>query len=159
MLLLLSCSDSFVDNHTDKNTDTILLDGWQFYINDSSNDSNTFPITDSIYWIPLKSLHTLPQDLTCKTIWLRTILPEWNGSSPGLYIGQIDYFMYVYLNRNSIYKLGDSSSSYDDIIGWNQNLIQLPYYKSGDTLTFSIGYKEGSNNFEVVLSLPRFTAL
>lgn len=126
-------------------SNTVTLDNWQYYEGTAKPDT-----TD---WIQLKSLKEISKVNKGNVFWLRTDLPECNIASPALYIGQVNNFIQVFLNNKLVYQLGDSLSiKHGKIIGWNQNLVELPFFKKGDVLTLKIGtQKESVNVLEKIL--------
>ena len=152
-MIFTACSGSVVNNKDESGSKVLILKNWEYNVNISPPDSAAFPVTnkDSIIsskWVSIASLHDLPKKLNGKSIWLRTKLPEWNGTAPGIYIGQVNYAIQVFLDGKMIYQLGDSSSSKNmEFIGWNQNLIKLPYYKKGEELTIRCWL--GDNSFTI----------
>ncbi|MGD8782326.1 MAG: sensor histidine kinase [Ignavibacteria bacterium] len=127
------CNAHYLNNPNNRIEDAplIWLTGWQYFTGTQTSDSTK--------WIQLNSLSDISQIEDYNIILLRTKLPEWHGRSPALYIGQIDHFLQVYLNDELIYELGDSSSLRTrSIIGLNQNLVELPSFNKGDSLTLKV---------------------
>ena len=94
-------------------------------------------------WIKVSSLSSVFENAKRQSVWIRTRLPEWKGTDPALYIGQIDYFMQVFLNDSLIYSLG-SITSENVFLGRNQNLIPLNFYNPGDHLIIHVWTGNGS---------------
>lgn len=140
LLFLCACNAAFDNeqNPQDEN-EPVTLTNWQYF--------EGMDKPDSIGWKNIRNLSELPGTYAENSLWLRTILPEWKGRSPAIYIGQIDYFMRVFLNKELIYQLGDSLSLRNaKFVGWNQNLVELPYFEKGDILSLQISTEKESAN-------------
>ncbi len=121
--------------------ETILLNNWQYY--------KEVPAADSTKGILLNRLNDISEFNNENIIIMKTMLPGWDGKSPALYIGQIDHFMQVYLNNKMIYQLGEPDNN--KLIGWNQNLVELPSFKKDDLLTLRI--KTGKESVNVLKNI------
>jgi len=87
-------------------------------------------------WIKASSPADIYKKCTGKVIWIRTKLPSWKGTHPSVYIGQVDYFMQVFLNDTMIYETGNENK--DSFLGRNQNLVSMPDFNEGDELFIRI---------------------
>jgi hypothetical protein len=135
--LFLFLSLNAQSNNSHDNNIYEFKDNWQYY--------EEVITPDSIKYIKFSSLDELANINTSKNIiLLKTKLPRWEGKSQALYIGQIDYFMQVFLNNKMIYQFGEPGN--DKLIGWNQNLVELPFFKKGDRLTLRIKTAEETVN-------------
>ena len=115
------------------------LSNWEYFAGDSLSSHKTIhQILHSAHWVPIRSVHELPNTSAGKALWLRMRLPEWNGTSPSLYMGQASYPLQMFFNETLIYELGDASSNTSTFIGWNQTLVQLPCIHNGDFITLCI---------------------
>lgn len=95
-------------------------------------------ILNSENWLSISSPSEIPDNYTCNYLWIKTVLPEWNGTNPALYIGQVCYGMSAYLNNDLIYRIENKKTSENSFIGWNKNIVQLPCFKKGDKLVMRI---------------------
>ena len=134
--LILFLSVYAQSNNSQKNNIYKFKDNWQYFEEVST--------PDSIKYIQLSSLDDFTSRDNKGILLLKTKLPGWEEKSPALYIGQIDYFMQVFLNNKIIYQLGEPGN--DKLIGWNQNLVELPFFQKDDLLTLRIKTSEESLN-------------
>ncbi len=145
ILLLLPLISPAQGNKTTSNEIRFVqLKNWQYRIGDSLVDSNGNLLwlnntLNSEKWKSIKSLDELPLNSGVKKIWLRTVIPDYKFINPAIYLGQVEEYFQVYLNKKLIYQLGDFSS-FDKVnfLGWQQNLIPIRYHKKGDVITLRI---------------------
>ncbi len=144
-----SCSEENDTNNLGGKNSIIQLTNWQYY---SSTDSAASAyrridlnnILTSKSWVKLSSEKGLSNK--SRIVWIHTILPAWRGNDPALYIGQVNYALRVFLNNKEVDKLGSFRSS--KFLGWDQNLIDLPYLKKGDSITLCILSKDDPFSFK-----------
>lgn len=121
----------------------VTLSQWQYYTGKQPQGINTKPITihdllTSKAWKAIPVPNKIPENYNGENIWLKTELPAWKGTDPAIYMGQINYGMNLFLNNRLIYHLGNFSSSQNHFMGWDQNLVQLPFFKKGDALIIKL---------------------
>ncbi len=142
--LFVSCSTLIKRKVVKSNIGHVILNQWEYY---TGRDTSIDDIIKSSAWRSLSSFSENVKNKSGKNIYIRTVLPGWNGASPCVYLGQSDHCIQVYLNRDLIYQLGGTSSyKRTKLIGWDQNLIPLPFFKKGDILTINAwtdGYSIG----------------
>ncbi len=142
LLLLLSACTQY--NSPNDSGLSKVIDNWQYY--------EGVPTQDSTKWIKLNSLNEISKTGNENILLLKAKLPVWNGTSPALYIGQIDHFIRVFLNDKLIYQLGDPESR--KLIGLNQNIVELPFFEEDDELKIKVSTEQESLNIldNIVLS-------
>lgn len=139
VFLVSSCTNSGKKTGDTIDNPIINLPHWQYFTGNlnpgtKQNQISVKTLLASKDWKPLLSPDRLPENYKAKNIWLKTELPDWQGPVPAVYIGQINYGMNLFLNDRLIYRIGNFSSSRNHFIGWDQNLVQLPFFRKGDVL-------------------------
>jgi len=125
-----------------------LNSGWQYRIGDSPTDSSGRLIwlddgPDSAEWTTVNSLNEIPIDKKIKSLLIRIKLPDNQSLIPGLFIGDVDQAMQVYLENELIYQFGDFIDINENhFLGWRHHLIPLPDNFSNRWLTIRIWSNE-----------------
>lgn len=143
-VILISCligchkieTESFSENDKSK----IKITNWQVY-SDFTNStilSGELSYLDSNKW---KSIRTLDFEINeeYKYFLCRAVLPESNNYNSTIYTGQNNYGISIYVNKKKIYSLEEKDDNNNFLYrGFNQNLINLPYFNPGDTLLVKV---------------------
>ena len=117
---------------------------WQYRLGDSQIDSNgnltwLYDSLSSSKWKSVDTFKEIPSVNNDKYIWVRTVLPNWEGSNPSVYVDDIRQAMQVYLDNKKIYQFGNFDPVEKHIpYGYTVHLIPLPENFQGKTLFFRI---------------------
>ncbi|MCK5149125.1 response regulator [bacterium] len=142
LLLFLNCSGS--STSSDASQIIELNTGWQYRTGDSPIDSTGKFVwledsLNSSQWKPFTQPNSLILTGRIKSLWMRTRIPDWRGTGPGLFTGSIKHKMQVFLGDEQIYEFGDFLSQEDNHFqGWRHHLIPLPDHFQNQIVTFRI---------------------
>lgn len=120
-----------------------IAENWQYRIGDSPRDSSGQMIwlkdsLNSVDWSSAKKISDIPVK-GCKSLWIRTSLPDTNIVLPALYLNTIQEIVQVYFNGEKIYQFGEfDSTAKDHFVGLREHLIPLPEDFGNGVISFRI---------------------
>jgi diguanylate cyclase (GGDEF)-like protein len=89
-------------------------------------------------WERARSL-SLPTENGHSNIWLATVLPEWPGRDPSLFMHSVDLLFEAYIDGALIYSFGRMDvGGQGSFAGWPWHVIPLPRDFAGKTVYFRI---------------------
>ncbi len=145
--LLSSCAkEASFNMRTHSKSDPKKIEkNWKFKWGDSPKSSDgTFEWAQSQNttdgsWISTNSPGTLPERNGNNTVWITTILPEFDSREKSLWLAGVDQAMDIFVDGKMIYSFGDiDSNGIGKFQGYPWHIADLPANASGRPITFRV---------------------
>ncbi len=125
-------------------TSVIVSGGWEYRWGDSPVEEDgrlTWAVepAGAEGWTRTDVLEDLPGRGENRGLWLRTVLPDWGGRDPSLYLHSVDIVFESFLDGELIYGFGELVPGGDvEFVGWPWHAVPLPDDFGGKILAFRI---------------------